>query len=160
MGKNIIIVAPGGEIKKGNIVYLDHQSDISLILLKSKMKTRKFSKYDPDYKTKIIPGVGTKTVYSGYPAYHSLLTIRGSVAGYEVDEFGKRVIIINTFGWFGSSGSGVFSENGKLIGILYGVSVSRYQVLDNVIWVSPIGNIDNYILIKNICAISSARFCP
>ena len=158
--KNIIIVSPSGEIKKGNVVYLDKDSDIAFLLIKNKLRTRKYVKYNPDYRMNKLPEVGTKTIYSGYPSLHSLLTIRGRVAGYETDKDGRKVIILNTFGWFGSSGSGIFSENGRILGILYGVSVSRYQVLDNLIWVSSIRNVDNYILMKNICKVHKASFCP
>ena len=160
IGRRYLIVSPQGEIIYGKLVYADKLSDIAFLLMESNFKTVKPVIYDPNYKMKKLPAVGVKTIYSGFPSALSLLSIRGSVAGYEFADDGRRAIIVHTFGWFGCSGSAVFDEKGNILGVLFGVSVSRYQVLDNIIWVSPIGNVDNYILMKNMCTLTDAKFCP
>ena len=164
IGDKISITSPETELRIGTVIYINKSSDIALLTLNKKFNTRKEVEYTPSYKLNILPDVGQKIIYSGYPNDLSLVSIRGAVAGFEKDTEGNKVIIANTFGWFGASGSGVFTSDGKLIGILFAVSVSEKQVLDNIVWVSPIKNIDNYILMKNICKYSNLKhrikFCP
>ena len=160
IGAPVTVMSPNREIQVGYIVYSDESSDIGFIYLKRKFKSRREVSYFPNYRLKQIPKVGSTTIYSGYPSSLNLLSIRGSVSGFQKDKKGRQIIILNTFGWFGCSGSGVFNSYGELIGVLFAVSVDQGQVLDNIIWVSPIGNVDNYLLMKNICNVGNATFCP
>ena len=160
IGAPVTVMTPNKEVQVGYIAYSDPESDIGFIYLKRKFKSRRAVRYFPSYKLNEIPKVGSQIIYSGYPSSLNLLSIRGAVAGFEKDKKGRTIIILNTFGWFGCSGSGVFNSYGELIGVLFAVSVDQGQVLDNIIWVSPMANVDNYILMKNICTIGDASFCP
>ena len=73
------------------------------------------------------------------------MSFQGRVVGYEQDPEAGTQLIVNTYGWFGCSGSGIYSTSGELIGILYGVDVQYIQgiqIQENMIWVAPIKNIN------------------
>ena len=62
--------------------------------------------------------------------------------------------MLNTYGWFGSSGSVIYDTQGEIVGILWGVDIERYpdlQVQENMIWVSPIQNLDMSLAIVELC---------
>ena len=82
------------------------------------------------------------------------MTYRGYVAG--VEHLGGRgpQLMLNTYGWFGSSGSVIYDMHGDIVGILWGVDIEKYpdfQVQENMIWVSPIQNLDMKLAIKELC---------
>jgi len=62
--------------------------------------------------------------------------------------------MLNTYGWFGCSGSVIYDTSGDIVGILWGVDIETrpdYQVQENMIWVSPIQNIDMSLAISELC---------
>jgi hypothetical protein len=80
--------------------------------------------------------------YTGFPNEGGPYTFNGAIVGYAADE----AIFIDSYGWSGSSGSGVFSGDGKLIGYIMALEVGDThfgrQVLENFIWVIPLFNIN------------------
>ena len=123
----------------GTLVYSDPQNDIAILHVGNPFKTIEPMKYNP------VEGgadVGTEIFYSGYPSHHKLMSFTGRVAGHETVA-GPRVgkhIILQTYGWFGCSGSVIYNLKGQQIGVLYGVDVEYYpdiQVQENMIWVVP-----------------------
>ena len=70
-----------------------------------------------------IAPVGSSITYSGHPSWHNLLSFRGQVAGYELIPDKGQQIILQTYGYFGSSGSGVYDTDGYLVGILWGIDL-------------------------------------
>jgi hypothetical protein len=61
------------------------------------------------------------------------------------------MIVTNMFGWFGSSGSGVFDPHGRYVGCVSGIDVGRFGFwlrvpLDSIVWVAPASQIDHEIL--------------
>ena len=80
--------------------------------------------------------------YTGYPNGLGPLTFRGSVAG--VSEMGY--IYLHSYAWPGSSGSGVFSYDGNMIGIVIALNVgftpAGYDVLEDLVIVTPLFMID------------------
>jgi len=140
------------EQKLAVLIYADPLNDIAVLYL---AKHERFKRIKPmPFKTvKRIPAVGTKINYSGYPSSHSLLTFRGSIAGYEFGRGGSTQIILNIFGWFGSSGSVIYDEYGKIVGVLWGIDVDHYrnQVNEDIVWVSPIQNLDMEMALGPLC---------
>ena len=70
----------------------------------------------------------------------------GRVAGHETNGTTKpgKHIILQTYGWFGCSGSVIYNLKGQQVGVLYGVDVEYYpdmQVQENMIWVVPMKEI-------------------
>ena len=126
----------------GVLIYADKVHDIALLAIPRPFATATPMKYEP---VKRVVEVGSEITYSGFPSRHSLMTFRGRVSGYEYKRGEGTQIIIHTYGWFGCSGSGVYDQKGNLIGVLYGVDVEYrpdYQVQENMIWVSPISNLN------------------
>ena len=97
--------------------------------------------------------IGKNIVYAGYPSHHQLMSFNGRIVGYGKDSMDTH-LIVNTYGWFGCSGSVMYDEKGKIIGILYGVDVEYYpgiQINENMIWVAPIKHINIEEAIKPFC---------
>ena len=82
------------------------------------------------------------------------MTYRGYVAGVETLAGQGPQLMLNTYGWFGCSGSVIYDTNGQIVGILWGVDIERpdgLQIQENMIWVSPIQNLDIKLGIKELC---------
>jgi hypothetical protein len=80
--------------------------------------------------------------YTGYPNSLGPLTFRGSVAGISAESY----IYLHSYAWPGSSGSGVFSYDGNMIGIIIALNVgftgAGYDVLEDLVIVTPLFMID------------------
>jgi len=136
------IVGRDGESVVGRVIFRDDAGDIAVLVV-PEMKTRTAVRYRPQlsYDERLV---GTKLTYTGFPSHHDLLTIRGYIAAIE-----KNYIVTNMFGWFGSSGSGVFDERGRLIGVVSGIDVGRFLMpvpLEDVVWVAPMSMLDHETL--------------
>ena len=83
-----------------------------------------------------------ETFYTGYPNGLGPLTFRGSVAGISSENY----IYLHSYAWPGSSGSGVFSYDGNMIGIIIALNVgftpAGYDVLEDLVIVTPLFMID------------------
>ena len=138
------IVGRDGETVLGKVVFRDEDNDIAFLVV-PKMNSRTAVRYHPQ-KTYDDRLIGTHLTYTGFPSNHDLLTIRGYVASIE-----HAMVVTNMFGWFGSSGSGVFDHHGRLVGVVSGVDVGRFGFglripLESIVWVAPISQIDHEIL--------------
>ena len=80
--------------------------------------------------------------YTGYPNSLGPLTFRGYVAGLSDENY----IYLHSYAWPGSSGAGVFSYDGNLIGIVIALNVgltgAGYDVLEDLVIVTPLFMID------------------
>ena len=84
----------------------------------------------------------SKVVYTGYPNGLGPLTFEGAIAGVSDENY----IMLHSYAWPGSSGSGVFSRNGNMIGIVIALNVgwtaAGIDVLEDLIIVTPLFMID------------------
>jgi len=145
------VISKDSESQLGVLIYSDALHDIAILYMPNPLRDAKPMKYDP---LEGIADVGTEITYSGYPSDHRLMTIRGSVAGYETLDPRGTQIIIHTHGWFGCSGSVVYDSKGRIVGILWGIDVERrpsFQVIDNMVWISPIRNINLETSLNTLC---------
>ena len=82
------------------------------------------------------------TYYTVYPNNSGPFTIRGSIIGY----FNSDFIYLQSYGWAGSSGAGVFAQNGDLIGHVLAIDIGYTEygvdVLEDVILVVPVTRIN------------------
>ena len=111
-----------GETVVGQVVFVDDQNDLAFLVVPERL-------------------MGTSLTYTGFPSHHDLLTIRGYIAALE-----HNMLVTNMFGWFGSSGSGVFDQRGRLIGIVSGIDVGNigFRIpLESIVWVAPISTLDH-----------------
>lgn len=135
------LVAQEGEQRNSILVYQSKEHDIAVLVVQKPFRYLKPMPWKP---TKNYD-VGTDIVYSGHPSWHKLMSFEGRIVGYEQDSEAGTQLIVNTYGWFGCSGSGIYNTDGELVGILYGVDVQYAygaQIQENMIWVAPIKNIN------------------
>ena len=133
------------------LIYADEQNDIAILYLRTAFRTIEPMKYNP---VDSVAGVGTNVIYSGYPSTHKLMSFSGRVAGYEDGPGIGKHIILQTYGWFGCSGSVIYDTKGRQVGVLYGVDVEYYpdiQVQENMIWVAPITKVNIDKALKSFC---------
>ena len=138
------LVSHKDESHVATLIHSDRVSDIAVLFVHNPFRTIEPMKYNPIEDT---ASVGTDVFYSGYPSDHKLMSFVGRVAGHENKQEipGGKEIILQTYGWFGCSGSVVYDLKGQQIGVLYGVDVEYYpdiQVQENMIWVAPINRLN------------------
>lgn len=79
----------------------------------------------------------TKVYYTGYPNSTGPLTLGGRIVGYADGGY----FYIDSFAWAGSSGSGVFSADGKYLGYILAIDIGQTEygvdVLENLVIVVP-----------------------
>lgn len=146
------LVINGNTVATSVLIYADPLHDIAVLWLpKGNDLEGRGLKYNPRQELSPIGGAIT---YSGHPSWHSLMTYRGYVAGIETLPGAGPQLMLNTYGWFGCSGSVIYDTSGQIVGILWGVDIERrpnLQVQENMIWVSPIQNLDIKLSIKELC---------
>ena len=144
--ENTKILIEGDFIDCLRFVALDVPNDYAIIELEDEIENRK-----PIRVLRDIPrgqqwkknlSVMTGIYYTGFPNTAGPLTFSGKVSGVTSDEY----IYIDSYAWSGASGSGIFSENGKLIGYIVAIDVGATefgaQVLENIIFVVPTYRVD------------------
>lgn len=135
--RHMEIVGRANESVMGRVIYVDPNYDFAMITIPDMISVEpmKFRLYRGDV-------VGTDVAYTGHPARHELLTVRGRVAGIDRN---SKMILMHSYAWMGASGSCVFTLDGKLIGVLVAVDVGRYdgrQIVEDIVWLTPISEID------------------
>ena len=147
LGTQYLLQTPS-EQRAGFLVYSDPLHDIAVIYVPRKFETVNGLKWNPITE---LSEVGSEITYSGYPSWHSLMTYRGRVAGYETHPQAGTQIMLNTYGWFGCSGSLIYDVDGKMVGILWGIDMQRGLPQENMIWVAPMQNLDIKLALKPLC---------
>jgi len=143
--KSEAIITTPHEKTIGTLVYIDRYVDIAIFKVTTlDSRTPAKFKRTPAYE------VGENVVYSGFPGANNLLTIPGTISG---EGFGTD-IAIHSFAWGGSSGSGVFDESGKFVGVVVAMMVGRGfygpQLVGSVVYVAPANLIDTVYLRQNL----------
>jgi S1-C subfamily serine protease len=146
-------VERGFEKHLGIVIYSNPFQDLAVLYLPKKFKSVEPMKFKPRLQ---LPEVGEELAYSGFPSDHQIISVRGRVAGYERPPLMGMQIMLHTYGWFGSSGSGVFDSKGNLVGIIWGIDVERkYEathVIEDIMWVTPIKNLNMPDAILALCS--------
>ena len=123
------------------LVLEDTQADYVLILVEE-IKEREAVRIPSQIprRQEWVQELATMTTiyYTGYPNQGGPYTFDGKIVAY--DE--KDAIFVDSYGWAGSSGAGVFSSSGNLIGYIMALEVGEThfgrQVLENFVWVIPL----------------------
>ena len=123
--------------------YINRNVDIAIIQIE-KMKDRKPIRLPRNLGSKKNNyKLFDKVHYTGYPNNLGPLTIGGRIAG-----FTQGYVVLHSYAWSGSSGSGVFDERGDFIGIVVGIDVDingfTYELrpLEDVVVILPMYKID------------------
>lgn len=138
------IVAPGAEMSIAKLIYEDPKSDFAALVLLGTLPSREpamfmIKELDPEFL------VGAKVFYTGYPGVHQNLTSRGYIASYE-----QGHLLINGYAWFGASGSGVFDNYGRLVGVLSGIDSFQGILVEDIVWVVPIKSMNRTLFLEAI----------
>ena len=144
------LIATEREQRDAVLVYQSKEHDVAVLVLNNEFRYLK----PMDWKPTKSYDIGMDIVYSGHPSWHKLMSFEGRIVGYEQDSVAGTQLIVNTYGWFGCSGSGIYNTDGELVGILYGVDVQYVQgiqIQENMIWVAPIKNIDIDKALDSFC---------
>tara|TARA_Y100001938_G_scaffold148296_1_gene231562 strand:- start:11352 stop:12161 length:810 start_codon:yes stop_codon:yes gene_type:complete len=139
-----VITTPNEQVM-GRLVYIDKITDIAIFDV-PKLPSRKAATFT---RAKSYP-IGGKVFYSGFPGANNLLTFTGTLSG---DGYGTD-IAMHSFAYGGSSGSGVFDENGQFVGVVVSIMVGRGfigpQLVGSVVYVAPATLIDTGWLKDNL----------
>jgi len=126
-------------------IIVDQQVDYAIIEIeeipnRTAVQLREVRPSNRDWREQT--SVLTEVYYTGYPNSLGPLTFRGSIAGLSEENY----IYLHSYAWPGSSGSGVFSYDGKMIGIIIALNVgwtgAGYDVLEDLVIVTPLFMID------------------
>ena len=138
-GSIYLAIDQWGEQNFATLIYKDETADFAVLIVNDFEKTKPLKFKIPSYD--IRDAIDLEVIFSGFPARHDLLTMRGTVAGYQGSS-----VIIHSSAWGGSSGSGVFDSSGSFVGILYAVSIGNGlqgpAIMENFIWIMPFDKIN------------------
>ena len=99
---------------EAEILYVDHESDIAILVPKERLRYTKPVRFRRDINNQM----GEKTYHCGHPAREGWHISEGILTGTHQDS-----LLVNTFAWPGSSGSVLFDESGRVLGIISALRV-------------------------------------
>jgi len=137
-------VKDGLDILKTEVLWVDHERDMAIVRPMGELFTIKPKKLRINRaKNK----VGTIIRYAGYPADLGKMVLQGMVSQQDNDR-----VILQSFALPGSSGSIVFDEEGRAVGVLSAVSVQMNpwvgipEMAENIVYAGRLDFIDRKFL--------------
>ena len=148
-GQQVVTVV-GEEDEKviGKIQYISTNFDIAVIAV-PKMRTRKHAEVHPSNSRNFL--IGEEIIYTGFPSIYRFLTSTGRISSY----FNRSVIIIQGFGWNGSSGAGVMDSKNRLRAVVFAIGNEKknkttiYKLM-NLTWAQMITEAEFNLIKKSI----------
>jgi hypothetical protein len=149
-------MSPSGESVPAMIAYfnLGPSSDYAVLVLAKEMVTRTAMEFEIRKNYNDI--IGESVVYTGFPGAHDQLTLYGNVIG--IARNGD--LLLHSYAWMGASGSVIFDERGKILGVLKAVDVNKTptspfrQVTEDIVWISrfspKLDKLDKVLLIMQL----------
>ena len=108
------IMEKGYVITKAKVVHIDRNTDIAILVPERRLKYTKATPFRRDINNQM----GEKVYHCGHPSQQGWHISEGILSGTRND-----VVMLNSFAWPGSSGSVVFDESGRVIGVLSAILV-------------------------------------
>lgn len=138
----VIVEGRNGEYVYGEPILHGVTTDVAIILI-PELNSRDALNYKPMKRPRNLDRlIGKEVTYTGFPGPHDLLSIDGRIMSYE-----RGHILIHSYAWPGSSGSGVYDMRGRLIGVVSAVDVGQWhwqippQLIEDVVWIAPVWDI-------------------
>jgi S1-C subfamily serine protease len=136
--QSVIITTPEGLGYFGTPLMTNHELDYAILLVpeiagRTPLRLRTLQEAHMR--------VGAHVTYTGFPNGHNLLSISGEISGMARGEH----LIMHSYAWPGSSGSCVFDNQGRLVGVLRAVDVGQVilpQIIEDIVWIVPAWRID------------------
>lgn len=110
----ISIIEKGYSMVDAKVVYIDSNSDIAILVPAKRLE---YTKAIP-FRRDISNQMGEKVYHCGHPAREGWHISEGLLTGTHND-----TLLVNTFAWPGSSGSVLFDESGRVLGVLSAIRV-------------------------------------
>ena len=136
--QSVIIATPDGLGYFGTPLMTNHELDYAILLV-PEISGRTPLRLRPLQEAQMR--VGAHVTYTGFPNGHNLLSISGEISGMARGEH----LIMHSYAWPGSSGSCVFDNQGRLVGVLRAVDVGQAilpQIIEDIVWIVPAWRID------------------
>lgn len=111
----VVLTEKSGAMVPGLIVWANLHSDVAIILPLSEFKSTEPSSY---VNNKSVNLDGKNLYFHGYPSDHNGLLIEGFVSST-----GYSNLIMQSNAWFGASGSVVFDQSGRAVGIVHAITM-------------------------------------
>jgi S1-C subfamily serine protease len=140
----LIYVASGGIYTRLDVVFLDEANDIAILIPAMELKNNKPTDYRTNNRLDIT---GLTVVHAGYPSDLGLSVFHGTVASCSPDS-----MMMQSFALPGSSGSVVFDNKGKVVGVLSALKMGMYgyspypQIHPTLVYVSRTKNYSRHDL--------------
>tara|TARA_Y100001937_G_scaffold128760_1_gene207714 strand:- start:8942 stop:9736 length:795 start_codon:yes stop_codon:yes gene_type:complete len=131
------VAGRNGETVFGTTILTATNVDMAIVLV-PEMNSREPMPYRPRGHEDIDDMVGTEVTYTGFPSHHDLLTIDGVIASEE-----EGNLVMHSYAWPGSSGSGIFDMRGRFIGVVKAVDIGVWsyqvppQLVEDMVWIAP-----------------------
>jgi len=131
--EKIFIMEKGYSMTEAEVVYLDSETDIAVLVPKERLRYTKAIPFRRDINNQM----GEKVYHCGHPAREGFHISEGLLTGTHMD-----TLLINTFAWPGSSGSVLFDEDGRVLGVLSAIRISQpFGIPDMIEHIVLAGNI-------------------
>lgn len=138
----IVIMEKGGKQTLADVVYLDQEHDIAIVIPRERLRYTKAIPFRRDINNQM----GEPVYHCGHPAMTGWHISEGTLSGVRED-----TLMANTFAWPGSSGSIVFDQSGRVIGVVSAIRLDHIggifpQFIEHIVLVSNIKMLDQAIL--------------
>lgn len=124
-GNGFLIEEEGGNRVKAKVIYTELGSDVAILTTETQLENTKPALMSHNRSPDLM---GHRVYYMGSPG-----DLRFALAEGFVMWTNRNTAIIQSFGWFGASGSIVFDKGGRIVGVLQGVYVDQHGLFEHII---------------------------
>ena len=110
----ILLIEKGHVTTAARVVYVDPYSDLAVLIPVDRLRYTKAIPFRRDINNQM----GERLYHCGHPAREGWHISEGLLTGTHSD-----TLLVSTFAWPGSSGSVLFSEDGRVLGVLSAIRV-------------------------------------
>tara|TARA_R100000664_G_C2758624_1_gene147669 strand:+ start:4078 stop:4719 length:642 start_codon:yes stop_codon:yes gene_type:complete len=125
-----VFAVRNGESVEAEVVYFNQHTDIAILEI-DEMTTVSPIRLK---KRRASLSIGDRVAYCGFPNRADLACFAGLVSSMS-----PGVINVHSYAWMGASGSFVFDERGRAVGVLSAIEVGRFIgmpiLIEDVVWV-------------------------